>query len=303
MPEFIKSHNPSSTSPQTTSRFTGLSRSSHSSPQFQVRSGLPGQPQNQPSPFDRINRDRSSHLRKQQSNHRRDSPTHSPIRSDTHNRFNSSPSRNSNPRSSPEPSLNGTRRADPAVNGAHSSVGRNSPISRASPLSPLANTEIRMDPNKKLDAADAIELADQIISRFLEEKKKSALDRLNDAELDRPALVAVVHHILTRAVATAQSQSALWLEIIKKWSDKDTAHEAVNKWFENMQAAGDNDYDNIAIIISGLIVNQLIEPRELEIFFKNGKFHPLFFITLKTTYDQKGIIYTQRNFGKSIHRI
>ena len=301
MPEFIKSHNPSAVVPQQSGRFTALSRSGNS-PQFQVRSGLPGQPQNQPSPFDRINRDRSSHLRKQQTNHRRDSPTHSPIRSDSYigpgNRL--SPSRNSNPRSSPELHVRGS----PAVNGA---AGRNSPISRASPLSPLANDANdvinQIDPNKKIEAAEAVTIADKIIDRFLTEPgKKELLARITDIDLARPALVAVLHHVLQRAAQSTAHAMSSWAEIIKKWADKDTAHEAVNKWFEEMTPDALEANASSAMtssVISELVILNLIEPRELETFFKNGKFHPLFFIVLKRTYNEKGIIYIQRNFGKS----
>ena len=189
-----------------------------------------------------------------------------------------SPSRNSNPRSSPE------LRGSPVVNGA---AGRNSPISRASPLSPLVNDNDvinQIDPNKKIEPAEAVTIADKIIDRFLTEPgKKELLARITDADLARPALVAVLHHVLQRAAQSTHAMSS-WAEIIKKWADKDTAHEAVNKWFEQMEPdalEANASSEMTSSVISELVILNLIEPRELETFFKNGKFHPLFFIQNK----------------------
>ena len=281
MPEFIKAPTANHSHNAQNGRFTSLNRPhSQSVPQFQVRSGLPGQAQVKPgqSPFDRINRDRSSHLRKTQSNHqRKESPTHSPIRSQD----SSSYSRLSPNRRSPVGGL---------------SNGRNSPISRQSPLSPLANDEMT-NREQELGADEAVELASKLVDRFMDGETK-ALNRLGFSSLQRDSQLSVIRYVLSTASKSSEDALEKWLAIAKDWCNRDATMEAVVKWLSNCEEEGPGRHT--ASLISEIAIMNYIDPssHDFEDLFKNGRFHPLFFIIISKLLSAKGIIYIQKHFGK-----
>ena len=280
MPEFIKAPTANHSHNAQNGRFTSLNRPhSQSVPQFQVRSGLPGQAQVKPgqSPFDRINRDRSSHLRKTQSNHqRKESPTHSPIRSQD-----SSYSRLSPNRRSPVGGL---------------SNGRNSPISRQSPLSPLANDEM-VNREQELGADEAVELASKLVDRFMDGETK-ALNRLGFSSLQRDSQLSVIQYVLSTASKSSDDSLAKWLAIAKDWCNRDVTLEAVAKWLSKCEEEGPGR--QTASLISEIAIMNYIDPssHDFENLFKNGRFHPLFFIIISKLLSAKGIIFIQKHFGK-----
>lgn len=285
MPEFIKAPTANHSHNAQNGRFTSLNRPhSQSVPQFQVRRGLPGQTKVNPgqSPFDRINRDRSSHLRKTQSNHqRKESPTHSPIRSQDSS--GSSYSRLSPNRRSPVGGL---------------SNGRNSPISRQSPLSPLANDVTEMDNREQeLGADEAIELASKLVDRFMDGETKS-LSRLGFSSLQRDSQLSVIQYILSTASKSSDDSLAKWLTIVKDWCNRDVTLEAIAKWLSNCEDDG-GPGPQTASLISQIAIMNYIDPssHDFECLFKNGRFHPLFFIIISKLLSAKGIIYIQKHFG------
>ena len=286
MPEFIKAPTANHSHNAQNGRFTSLNRPhSQSVPQFQVRSGLPGQTQVKPgqSPFDRINRDRSSHLRKTQSNHqRKESPTHSPIRSQDSG--SSHYSRLSPNRRSPVGGL---------------SNGRNSPISRQSPLSPLANDVPEMNNREQeLGADEAVELASKLVDRFMDGETKS-LNRLGFSSLQRDSQLSVIQYVLSTASKSSDDSLAKWLTIAKDWCNRDVTLEAVAKWLSNCEGE-DGPGRQTASLISEIAIMNYIDPssHDFEDLFKNGRFHPLFFIIISKLLSAKGIIYIQKHFGK-----
>ena len=145
MPSFIKQTNQNSPSqaPMNAQRFTSLG-GPHGHRGHAPRSGLPGPP-SQPSPFDRINKDRQMHQNKTRQNHqRRESPTHSPSRDfgkrNYENGYSSGGS--DNHRLSPHrrsPSFDNNHRNRNGF-GTGNGFGRNSPtMQRQSPLAQNGN--------------------------------------------------------------------------------------------------------------------------------------------------------------------
>ena len=121
-----------------------------------------------------------------------------------------------------------------------------------------------------------------------------------DAELCRLPQIAVVKHVLQRAAACNNcDEHADWVRVIKCWARADVTTDAVRSWFDDMQIATSSNCDSTARVIAEIIILNLVDPHELETCFKDGKFHPLFFLVLKRLYNAKGIIYIQRNFGES----
>ena len=92
---------------------------------------------------------------------------------------------------------------------------------------------------------------------------------------------------------------AKWLTIAKDWCNRDVTLEAVAKWLSNCEGE-DGPGRQTASLISEIAIMNYIDPssHDFEDLFKNGRFHPLFFIIISKLLSAKGIIYIQKHFGK-----
>ena len=292
MPDFIKPHHVK----QMMDRSNANSSSAkYQPPQYQARSGFPGQNLNAPSPVDRVNSARQMHLRRNQGDNRRESPNRaSPNRASPHRSSptgRSSPNHHNNARSSP------TSQSPIRNNGHdrfHYSPIRNSP-SRASPISPLAENGEKDIP-KKMTIEESLKLAEDCSMRYINGDDR-ALSIFTSSKLPRKAQISVCQYIMQKSsLDTAHCKE--WTVILKQWTNHDAMQEAVTNWLgQEAETLG----PNAPVMIANAVSNNLVDPCSLESLFVGGKYFPTFFLVLKELFNSMGIVYIQRKFGKFIN--
>ena len=289
MPDFIKPHHVQAMLERSNTNGSSLK---YQPPQYQARSGFPGQNINAPSPVDRVNNARNMHLRRNHGTEqlRRESPSRSsPSRS--------SPHRSSPGRCSPSPHRASPNSQSPIRNGNgldnnHYSPIRNSP-SRASPISPLAESDKNDIANRKMTVEESIKLAEECSMRYINGDER-AITIFTSSKIPRKSQISVCEYILQKASLEGDNIGA-WTNIMKQWTTHDAMQEAITNW-----VAQDHDSlgSNAAIIIASAISNSLVDPCSLESLFLGGKYYPVFFLVLKELFNSMGILYIQRKFGK-----
>ena len=139
-------------------------------------------------------------------------------------------------------------------------------------------------------------MAQDCALRFINgDERAISLFTTQNPKIPRKSQIQICEFLLEKSSRDIEHPKQ-WSLVIKQWSNHDAMQEALTNWISE-KTENDSLGDNASVVIADVISANLVDPCSLESLFKDGKFHPTFFLILKELFDSMGILYIQRKFG------